>query len=299
MELNLVCRRKTVTVEVNPNCTVEELKRTAISHCKLPKSIHRISIKYVKDEKTVRLSDDSKTLKDYDIVKNFDCDLAVRDIGPQFSYRGVFFWEYFGPFAIMAIFALRPAFIYGEGASVKPYSCTAKAAIIMFLCHYVKRELETFFVHRFSRATMPLTNLFKNCSYYWSFAALIAYPLCHPDFTAAGCLNKNIWMVAFILAELGNFRVHMYLRNLRPAELSKERPIPSHWLFKFVSCPNYTCEVAAWIAFAFMTRIAMSYIFALVGLLQMTQWALQKHRGYVKKENYRKLGRKAIIPFLV
>jgi hypothetical protein len=37
-----------------------------------------------------------------------------------------------------------------------------------------------------------------------------------------------------------------------------------------------------------------------VGFLQMSQWALQKHAGYKKAdESYKKLGRKAIVPFLL
>jgi hypothetical protein len=37
-------------------------------------------------------------------------------------------------------------------------------------------------VHRFSRPTMPLLNLFKNSAYYWAFAVGVAYPLCHPQY---------------------------------------------------------------------------------------------------------------------
>lgn len=30
---------------------------------------------------------------------------------------------------------------------------------------------------------MPLFNLFKNSMYYWGFALMVGYPLCHPDYT--------------------------------------------------------------------------------------------------------------------
>ena len=47
-------------------------------------------------------------------------------------------------------------------------------------------------------------------------------------------------------------------------------------------------------------QIGVAYAFTLVGFLQMSQWALQKHAGYKKAdESYKKLGRKAIVPFLL
>lgn len=83
-------------------------------------------------------------------------------------------------------------------------------------------------------------------------------------------------------------------------EGSDKREAPGGFLFSLVSCPNYTAEVLSWVAFSIMTQISMSYGFTLVGLLQMSAWALDKHRGYLKSDpTYKARGRKAIIPFLL
>ena len=53
--------------------------------------------------------------------------------------------------------------------------CAVKLATALWMFHFSKRFLETLFVHSFSKASMPLTNLFKNCGYYYSAAALVAW----------------------------------------------------------------------------------------------------------------------------
>ena len=61
------------------------------------------------------------------------------------------------------------------------------------------------------------------------------------------------------LCELGNLSIHLALRWLRPAG-TKVRKIPFATgnpftlLFNFVSCPNYTYEIGAWVAFTIMTQ---------------------------------------------
>uniref|UniRef100_T1H1F3 3-oxo-5-alpha-steroid 4-dehydrogenase C-terminal domain-containing protein n=1 Tax=Megaselia scalaris TaxID=36166 RepID=T1H1F3_MEGSC len=73
--------------------------------------------------------------------------------------------------------------------------------------------------------------------------------------------------------ELGNFSIHMTLRNLRPAG-SKVRKIPVpdanplSKLFNFVSCPNYTYEIGAWLCFSLMTKCFPALLFTAAGLIK-------------------------------
>lgn len=98
---------------------------------------------------------------------------------------------------------------------------------------------------------------------------------------------------------------------MRKADGSQERPIPMGPLFQFVSCPNYCAEVCSWICFSILTHslpcrflpllITLAILFTLTGFLQMYVWAVKKHKGYLKTygDAYKKLHRKAIIPFLL
>ncbi len=228
--------------------------------------------------------------------------LYFKDRGIQIGWTTVFLSEYAGPLFVYLLFYLRPALIYGA-SSDSPMSRATHLAAAAWSFHYAKRLLETIFVHRFSNATMPLGNLFKNCSYYWGFAAYIAYHINHPLYTAPCLLQTHIGLGLFFLCEFGNFTIHVLLRNLRPAG-SKERKIPYpnsnplSQLQGLVSCPNYTYEVGAWVCFSVMTQCLPAALFTLAGFYQMAVWALGKHRNY-KKEFKDYPRRKAIIPFLL
>ncbi|KAM7454689.1 hypothetical protein BLSTO_04555 [Blastocystis sp. subtype 1] len=127
---------------------------------------------------------------------------------------------------------------------------------------------------------MPLTNLFKNCVYYWGYTLFVGYSICHPLYTP----QSN---TAIVYAAFACMFICECVNGAGP-------------LFALVSCPNYTAEVSSWICFTIATHSLPALLFTLTGFLQMAAWAMKKHRGYIKTygEEYRKLHRKAIVPFV-
>ncbi|KFM57785.1 Trans-2,3-enoyl-CoA reductase, partial [Stegodyphus mimosarum] len=254
------------------------------------KEIHKIKKKLHPSRQALRLESRGKFLSDSLGLESIDFrgqkQLYLKDLGSQVGWKTVFLLEYAGPLALYIVTYLRPAILYGTAATTKMHP-VVHLALACWTVHYSKRLLETLFVHRFSHSTMPLRNLFKNCSYYWLFGLYIGYYVNHPLYTPPGYGNVQMYLglAGFIFAELGNLSIHLALRNLRPAG-STERKIPLAtgnpftYLFNLVSCPNYTYEVLSWVSFSVMTQCLPAGLFTLAGLYQMTVWALGKHRNY-------------------
>lgn len=233
--------------------------------------------------------------------------LIFKDLGPQILWKTVFLVEYLGPLLLYPLFYMQPTWIYGSYTVDEVQSAWSKevqfSALIAWTFHYAKRELETLFVHRFSHATMPLMNLFKNSTYYWGFAAYVAYFVNHPLYSPPAEDLVYIGMCMFYFMEIGNLSSHWTLRQLRPPG-TKIRRIPTGGLFELVSCPNYTYEILSWVGFNLMTKTIAGILFMLAGAFQMLIWAQGKHTRY-RKEFDGKEGRplypprrKMIIPFL-
>lgn len=295
MKVFIVTKRDKTELELPNDATLADLKLKYRPNV----SIHRKSFKLplaAGQQRAVSLGGDNKTLSSQGVTNGME--LTYKDLGPQIGYRTVFVVEYAGPIAFMLLYALRPDFLYGAGASKKPLGDTQRLFVGAFIAHFVKRELETFFVHKFSRPTMPLMNIFKNSAYYWMFAAFMGYFLCHPDYTEPQHGLQKLAAGAMLLVELGNLAVHLQLSGMRKKEGDQTRDAPKGGFFTLVSCPNYTFEVLSWVFFSLGTNVLMSWAFTAVGFLQMTDWALKKHKGYIKAEPQLKR-RKAILPFII
>ncbi|XP_041975878.1 probable very-long-chain enoyl-CoA reductase art-1 [Aricia agestis] len=284
-------------IKVSEDANIRNVKDKI--HQNLKKSLYpdRQSIKV---EAKGRSQKDETTLKSLNITDG--AKLYLQDLGPQISWRNVFLAEYAGPLFVYLWVYQRPWLLFGEVTS--PPSSVATLATICWSAHYAKRLLETLFVHRFSHGTMPLRNLFKNCSYYWLFTLYIAYHINHPLYTAPSNTYVVVGLAGFIVCELGNLSIHLLFKNLRPPgtkvrRIPKPDSNPFTKLFNLVSCPNYTYEVGSWIFFTIMTKCAPAGLFTLAGLYQMAVWALGKHRNYKKEFPDYPKGRKAILPFIL
>lgn len=70
--------------------------------------------------------------------------------------------------------------------------------------------------------------------------------------------------------------------------------------YSLARCLSVACRVACRLSPKLLLQIGFAYLFTLVGFAQMSEWALAKHRNYIKNDpEYKRLGRKAIVPFLL
>jgi very-long-chain enoyl-CoA reductase len=283
-------------VNVNASTTIGEIK----------KQLHKLKKAPYIQRQSLRSDAKGKALSDSETVKSLSLKtgskLYLKDLGPQIGWKTVFLTEYTGPLLVYLWLYQRPWLFYGH-VDTNSYDYIVNFAAGCWAVHYAKRLYETLFVHRFSHATMPLRNLFKNCSYYWLFAMYVAYHVNHPLYTAPCSCQFYIGAATFVLGEIGNLCVHLALRDLRPPGTTVRKiPMPTNLfttLFNFVSCPNYTYEIISWIGFTVMTSCLPAGLFTFAGAYQMTMWALGKHKAYKKEfANYPK-NRKAIIPFII
>ncbi|KAI9103817.1 3-oxo-5-alpha-steroid 4-dehydrogenase-domain-containing protein [Phlyctochytrium arcticum] len=256
-----------------------------------------------------RLTFDNKVLEKGERLSKYNIksgnSIVFKDLGPQIGWTTVFIIEYLGPILIHPLFYYGQSFFY-PGAKPAAHTRIQMLTLILTCLHFLKREYETVFVHRFSNDTMPVKNLPKNCAHYWVLGGLaIAYPVYYPGYNGGwlGGAHSPLVVAGLVAlwawAEVSNFRTHVTLRNLRPPG-SRVRKIPYGYGFNWVSCPNYFFEVVGWLCIALLTGSAAAYLFWAAGFGQMYLWAVKKHIRYKKDfgKSYPSK-RKVIVPFVL
>ncbi|KAF2727141.1 hypothetical protein EJ04DRAFT_479521 [Polyplosphaeria fusca] len=243
-------------------------------------SIHRLRITKGSDGSPIQ---NTKELTVHDTGLRNRSAVDVKDLGPQIAWQTVFLVEYLGPLLFHPLLYYGRPLIYGTS---EPPSELQKLSFVMIMLHFLKREFETLFVHRFSVATMPVFNIFLNSGHYWFFAGLnLAFWTYRPTAPTAGPSNPLIMyagIACFVIGELANLQVHFTLKNLRRPG-TQDRGIPRGLGFDLVTCPNYMFETLAWIGI-WLTNWSLSMVpFIGFALYYMGQWAKKKERRYRKE----------------
>lgn len=152
----------------------------------------------------------------------------------------------------------------------------------LFNLHFLKREYETIFVHKFSANTMPARNIVRNSAFYWIMAGL----LCALDIYAPGNMAARdelvpldyVGIVLFAIGEVCNWIVHQHLASLRKPG-GTEKGIPNCIGSSLVTSPNYMFEVLAWVGVIFISRSWAVVLFICTGTMYMRSWSRDKEKA--------------------
>lgn len=151
--------------------------------------------------------------------------------------------------------------------------------------HYLKREVESEYVHVFSNASVPVSGSTKNFLHYWLIYGLLVVGEIFFFKTKVSDWPKNFyWVFAALIAvfEFLNYKCHCTLRDLRKAPSGQvdhhKRGIPKGWGFDSMHCANYTWEILTWITYTIMTKSWMSGLFTAFGASIMLAWAKKKKK---------------------
>lgn len=301
------------TDELEPSDNVAELIRL-ISEANNNKSIHRIRLTQLVDGKQVPLPVDEKLIDAGVSHEAKSVQFFAKDLGPQLSWRLVYVVEYLGPLLIHPLFYYI-ATTYGVGFGPYKPTQTQKFAVWLAFLHFLKREIETIYLHVFSNATMPASFIFRNSAHYWILGGLLisvfsyATPAVSPsanfltrflfhtnDFPAA---NNWALTLAWTVCELSNFKAHKTLADLRKKD-PKKYAIPYGYGFDLVSCPNYFFEILGWTVYSVLIGNWSLWVFLATGGFTMFAWAVKRHKKYLKTfgDDYKKLKRNVIFPYV-
>ncbi|KAF1742140.1 hypothetical protein MXB_2651 [Myxobolus squamalis] len=234
--------------------------------------------------------------------------LYFVDLGLQIGYRTTFVLEYLSALLPYIIF-----YILLEKNPAKFNMINIRLAALCWFFHFCKRIYESIYVHKFSRASMPLNMVYYGYLIYLKcrgFSIFIGYSMhrIQSRTTPSFFVSLAFTSLFFVLFEINQFSCsHIAIMSVTfsfPNDNQTHRPCPkpsganATILYNFVSFPNYFYEILTWISFTLLTRSLSSAAFTGVGAATMISWASAKHAIYRKNPTYPK-NRKAIIPYIL
>ncbi|CAJ1954487.1 unnamed protein product [Cylindrotheca closterium] len=130
-------------------------------------------------------------------------------------------------------------------------SAYSTPAALMCFIHFLKRDLEVLFLHKYS-GTVEL----GVSQFIGFFYAFITFMICLVSRSEVDPQVLQLGQALFSIGILGNFYHHYLLASLRKngsAVETKKYHAPTGGLFEFVAAPHYLFEVIGWLGIAFVS----------------------------------------------
>eukprot|EP00536_Pseudo-nitzschia_multiseries_P000163 jgi/Psemu1/299886/fgenesh1_kg.3_\ len=140
-------------------------------------------------------------------------------------------------------------------------SIAPTAAGWMVLAHFLKRDAEVLFLHRYSGNTELGAAQLIAVSY--ALTALMISITTEPSVSAIGNASTNLGGLLFAAGSLGNLYHHYLLALLRSTtstSATQKYIAPRGGLFGYVAAPHYFFELVAWLGIAIASQQLTSYL---------------------------------------
>ena len=193
-----------------------------------------------------------------------------------------------------------PALIISLSISILGYAnvipVSPSIAEIFIILHFLKRQLEVLYLHKYSGKVSVGTSTFIGVYY-----ALISTLICCVASPLPDANSSIIGGSLFAIGSAGNFYHHWKLAQLRKGSTPSAKYIaPKGGLFNYVAAPHYLFELIAWLGIAIASEHGNAFLnfVGMVSLLTGRSIGQNKwNRERFSVEDW-PLDRKNIVPFV-
>ncbi|KAL6880191.1 hypothetical protein ACP4OV_011756 [Aristida adscensionis] len=200
------------------------------------------------------------------------------------------------------VVAYGPALVAALASFAVPGAVDGRRAIVLsaaLALHFLKRILESFFIHRYSGCVPLATALLVGSGYLFNTVAMI-----HVQHLSHNLPNPSIdllypGMLVFAVGITGNFYHHCLLSRLRGGgDNDKQYKIPRGGLFELVICPHYLFEIIVFFGFAMISQTVFGLAVALGTAAYLTGRSCATRRWYASKFEEFPATIKALVPYV-
>lgn len=168
----------------------------------------------------------------------------------------------------------------------------------MLLAHFLKRDLEVLFLHKYSGETAA--NAAKFIGFSYALTTLMISIVTKPEVSnLISSTNVQAGILLFVLGSLGNLYHHSLLAKLRSSG-TKKYTAPRGGLFEFVAAPHYLFELVAWLGISLASQQLTSHLNLASMTCYLAARSYNQNQWNKKKfeENEWPSSRKNLIPFV-